>query len=857
MTEKRKRTSSSQAEKNSNSVKIKALSAAQVYAECFAKELKKFKTTTELKTTNEIISQQRAVHAINMGLGIRKPGYNIYVAGILGTGRTSVMRTFLEKWAGKAQKPSDWIYVYDFEMQESPKAIQLPTGEGRKFKKTIDQLVKSLRDKIPAALQSEDAENFVNTYLSSTNDRKTKLFNELENLGKAMEFEIKMTGQGIETTPMVSGEVISDKEYGKLSSNVRDDIETRRTKLQPHVLEFARQVRNIDFESNEYVDLYRNKISMEVIEEAMTPIMNRYKDIAEVLQHLNSFKTAVIENLADFMHADDDRYQHSEGEAAPQMMRYDERVDRFKNFRVNLFIDNSTTKGAPIVIENNPTYYNLFGKIEKNVENGMYLTDFTMIKAGSIHKANGGYLVLKAEEIFHNQAIWDMLKRTLRTRQGFIEDMGEQYSLLPTSGLRPEPIPLDVKVVVIGSDDIYHTLYDHDDDFPKIFKIKADFDYKMPRNRRNMNSYVDFIATRCRNENLLPYEPSAVCQIIEYGSRLVEDQKSLSTQFGDLKDLTIEADYIARSLGETSVKQEHVQNAIDHKHYRHNLYEDHMLDLLRNDDIILDLEGSCIGQVNGLTVLDMGDYSFGRVARVTATTSISEDGIFNIERASRLSGNIHDKGIYILTGFINAMLAKTRSMGLSASICFEQSYGMIDGDSASVTELTAVLSSMAEIPVFQNLAMTGSVDQFGQVQPVGGLNEKIEGFYKTSQLLGKKGGTYKIIIPHQNVPNLMLHKETRDAVKSGHLQIFPVVNFSEVFEIATGVALGASSVYEKKFKPNSALAIIEKKLNELEEKADKHLTVDKTGANVKLTKVPPKPKKMPPRPIKNKKKPSK
>ena len=820
MADKQKKTEPSK--KSSNLQKYKALNASQVYAECFPKDLKKFKSTAELKDSYEIISQHRAVHAINMGLGIRKPGYNIYVAGIQGTGRTSVMRSFLEKWAVKAQKPSDWIYVYNFESQESPIAIQLPAGEGRKYKKTIDNLIKTLREKIPVALQSEDAENFINTYLSSASERKTKLFNELENLGKGVEFEIKMTGQGIETTPMVSGEVITDKEYSKLSTSVRDDIESRRIKLQPHVLEFARQVRNIDSETQNFVEEYRNKISQEVLDEAMAPIANRYKDISEIVGHLEKFKNAVIENLHDFTQSDDDGYQQQDGETPPQLVRHDDR-DRFRNFRVNLFIDNTSTKGAPLIIENNPTYYNLFGKIEKNVENGMYLTDFTMIKAGSIHKANGGYLLLKAEDIFSNQAIWDTLKRILRTRQGFIEDMGEQYSLLPTSGLRPEPIPLDVKVVVIGSDDIYHSLHGHDDDFQKIFKIKADFDYRMPRNRKNMNSYVDFIATRCTNEDLLPYEPSAICQVVEYGSRLVEDQNSLSTQFGELKDLTIEADYIARSLGETSVKQVHVEDAINHKYYRHNLYEDHLLDLLKKDDIILELEGKKIGQINGLTVLDLGDYSFGRVARVTATTSISEDGIFNIERASRLSGKIHDKGIYILTGYINALLAKTRSLGISASICFEQNYGLIDGDSASITELTAILSSMAEIPIFQNMAMTGSVDQFGAVQPVGGVNEKIEGFYKTCQLMGKKGGTYKVLIPHQNVSNLMLHKDIREAINDGTLSIYPVTTYPEVFELATGVPLGAETIHDRTFKPGSALAIIEKKLKALEEKDTEHV----------------------------------
>ena len=799
----------------------KPLKADEAYAKCKPQELKKFKNTSELKPSHNIISQQRAVHAINMGLGIRKPGYNIYVAGILGTGRTSVMRNFLSKWANKASRPSDWVYTYDFETQEAPKAIQLPAGEGRNYKKTIDKLIKNLRVKIPATLQSEEVENHANAYLSSAGERKTKLFNELENLGKGMEFEIKMSGQGIETTPMVSGEAITDQDYSKLSSSVRDDIETRRTKLQPHVLEFARQIRNIDQETRDYIDKYRNEISMEILEEEIRSVYERYKDIEDIVEHLNQFQKSVIENIQDFANLQEDGTRHHESEAAPQLVRHDER-DKFRNFRVNLFVDNTVTKGAPIIIENNPTYYNLFGKIEKNVENGMYLTDFTMVKAGAIHKANGGYLVLKAEDIFQNQAIWDTLKRILRTESGFIEDMGEQYSLLPTSGLRPEPIPLDIKVIVIGSDDIYHTLFDIDYDFPKIFKIKADFDYRMTRNKRNMNAYVDFVATRCSNENLLPYDPSAICEIIEHGSRLVEDQNFLSTQFGDLKDLTIEADYIARSVGDKIVRAEHVQQAVDQKYYRHNLYEDHLLDMVKSKDIILALDGTSIGQVNGLTVLDLGDYAFGKIARVTATTSATEDGIFNIDRASRLSGKIHDKGMYILTSYLNTVLAKKRGLGFSASICFEQSYGMVDGDSASITELTAIISSMAEIPIYQNLAMTGSVDQFGFVQPVGGLNEKIEGVYKTCQLLGKKNKIFNILIPHQNVPSLMLHKDVREAIAKGYLNIIPVKTIAEVFELATGVPLGIKSIYDRSFQPGSALDIIEKKVNEIELEKEAH-----------------------------------
>jgi predicted ATP-dependent protease len=423
--------------------------------------------------------------------------------------------------------------------------------------------------------------------------------------------------------------------------------------------------------------------------------------------------------------------------------------------------------------------------------------------------------VLNATDLLTNPAIWDTLKRVIRHGEGFIEDMGEQYSLLPTSGLKPESMPIDVKLIVIGNDYIYHSLYHQDEDFSKIFKIKADFDYKMTRNKKNIRSYTKFIAKRCEQEDLRPFDRAAVSAFIEFGSRLVDNQSMLSTQFGQLKDLSIEADFVAGLQDSKTVKRSHVEDALEKKFHRHNLYEAQLLEMIKEDSILLSITGKTIGQVNGLTVLDLGDYSFGKPCRLTAVSNFSDDGIFNIERAVRLSGKIHDKGMYILTGFLNSLLCRKYKIGFSASVCFEQSYGMIDGDSASITELTAILSSLAEIPVFQNLAMTGSVNQFGEVQPVGGVNEKIEGFFKVTRLLGKKG-PFTIMLPHQNAIDLMLHKDIQEAVKKGMFNIIPVKYFWQVFEIATGVPLGLKTLREKTYSPGSALEKIEKKVNAME-----------------------------------------
>lgn len=788
------------------------LSPAQVYVTC-ADASFKFNSTKTVESTHEFIAQSRAVRAIQMGLGIRKPGYNIYVAGIQGTGKTSVIKTFLEKWSADAARPRDWIYVYDFSQTEQPRAISMGPGEGRRIKKAMEHLVKSLRSDITTALQSEDYENAVNAYLSASNERKSKLFSDLEKRAKSLDFAIKSTRMGIETIPIFEGRPLTEKEYSKLAEPQRDAIEDRRSQLEPEVLDFARKVRAIEQETKDYVERLRNEIGSQVVTGQLDPVRQEFSDNGAVIEFLKAVETDILENLLDFVETDE-----PQPEQPHEMFMPPEERDRFRRYKVNVFVDNTSAKGAPVIIETNPTYYNLFGRIEKNVEHGMYLTDFTMIKAGAIHKANGGYLVLNALDIFKQGSIWETLKRVLKNRLGYIEDMGEQYSLLPTSGLRPEPIPLDLKVILIGNDEIYHLLYDADEDFHKIFKIKADFDHKMERNEENISSYASFVATRTKIESLVPFDRSAISTIVEYGSRLVEDQRFLSTQFGELKDLTIESDFIAREQGAKMVGRKHVEQALDEKYFRVNLVEENLFTMVRHEDILLSVHGEQVGQVNGLAVYDMGDYTFGKLGRITCTTTISHDGVINIERASKLSGKIHDKGVFILTGLLNSFLATRRPIGLAASICFEQSYGTIDGDSATLAEFVAILSALSGVPVRQNIAMTGSLNQFGEVQPIGGVNEKVEGFWQTCKILGQANGTFACMVPKQNVPNLMLARQARQAVESGKLKIIPVGSIVEAFQVATGVPLGVPDLRDNRvgvFIRGSALQLAEDRLEKL------------------------------------------
>ena len=794
-----------------------ALTLAEVYKVC-EKDMFKFNTTSKIGESHEFIAQDRAVRAINMGLGIRKPGYNIYVAGAQGTGKTSVIRTFLERWSKKADVPNDWIYVYNFQHTEVPKAIEMPAGEGKKLKKEMEALVKILRGEIPSALQSEDYENAVNAYLSASNDRKTKLFSDLEKRAKQLDFAVKSTRLGIETIPVLDGRVLTEKEYAKLGDTQREGVEDRRAQIEPEVLDFARKVRTIESETREYIEKLRSELGRHVVGMVIEPLMEEYKENKGVSDHLKEVRDHILEHLMDFVEAEEPQGGPAGQEAQMDMFGLHEERDRFVRYAVNVFIDNTGAEGAPVIIETNPTYYNLFGKIEKNVEHGMYLTDFTMIKAGAVQRANGGYLVLNAMDIFKTGNIWDTLKRVLKNRKGFIEDMGEQYSLLPTSGLRPTPIPLDMKVILIGNDDIYHQLQSIDEDFTKIFKIKAHFDDKMPRTRENIDHYVDFIATRSDKEDLLSFDRSGVAAMVEYGSRMVDDQRQLSTQFGTLKDLTIEADFIAREDESRFIKRQHVEQALNQKFYRVNLIEEQMYEMVRHEDVLLSLEGGVIGQVNGLAVYDLGDYSFGKVSRITCAVSSTAEGIINVERNAKLSGRLHDKGISILTGYLSALLAREHHLGVAASVCFEQSYGLIDGDSASITEVTAILSALSKLPVRQNLAMTGSMNQFGEVQPIGGVNEKVEGFWRTVEILGKKDGEYTVLIPVQNAANLMLHTSARTAVEEGRLKVIPVRTMAEVFEIATGVPLGAEDLHQERFVPGSALWIVHERMEELRAK---------------------------------------
>ncbi len=787
----------------------KMLRADEVYNNCELTD-SHVKDFAAKEPNYEIVSQERAVRAITVGLGIQKPGYNIYVAGVQGTGKTSVIRTFLKKTAKSQPTPGDWIYVYNFKSPEMPRAIPMKTGAAKKFKKDMDEFVEVLADELPAALQSEEYENKVNATVNASNDKKTKLFNELEKNARSMNFGVKSTRMGIVTVPIIDGKPLSEKEYSELTEQQKEEIETSRNSLEPEVLDFARRVRAIEAETRELLEDLRSEVGNFVLKENLDPLLKMYSESKELKEYLNEVKENILEHLVEFLKKNEGDGDDEEAEE-PEAVR-PRKADPYVQYRVNVFVDNTESKGAPIIVESNPTYYNLFGKIEKNIEYGIYTTDFKMIKAGSLARANGGYLVLNAIDIFRNPQVWETLKRVIKNQKLFIEDLGEQYSLLPTSGLRPEPIALNVKIIIIGSDWIYRTLYQVDEDFNKIFKIKADFDVQMTRNTKHIDDYIRFITTRSKVENLLPFDASGIATIVEHSSRITDDQQKLSTRFSLIKDLTIEANFMAKERGANRISADDVEKAIDEHYVRSNLVEDHISESLESGDILLSTNSRRVGEINGLVVYDLGDISFGKPARITCRSFKGKPGIVNIEREAQLSGKLHNKGVSIMASWLNATFARKASIQFSGAICFEQNYGGVDGDSATLAEILLISSTAGNIPIDQGIAVTGSVNQFGEVQPIGGVNEKVEGFFKTCHkrgLTGRQG----CIIPIQNVKNLMLNRRTREAIAEGKFHIWPVSKVEDAFEVITGFEAGAWDEKTKKWTAGSAFERIDHALH--------------------------------------------
>ncbi len=762
------------------------LSAEQLRWQCDYSEFP-FQTTADIPPLKGLVEQERPIRAIRFGLGILSPGYNIYVSGLTGTGKTTVIKQFLEEIATTRPRPDDWCFVFNFRDPNSPTILNLPAGRAKALKAGMDELVRQLKAEIPKAFESKEYEQSVHALLHENQNLQQSLFNQLSEKARGTGFLLEISKMGVSLVPIIDDKPVGPEQYEALGEAAKTDIETRREAFQQEINLFLRQVRDINKASRDRINELNRRVGMYVVGTRIEVMRDLHVQSPNVLSYLKDVQDHVLTHLDDF--TEDGQKQES---AATPKLSLEPAVDPFLKYKVNIVVNNTDVHGAPVVIETNPTYYNMFGRIDRVTQLGTQQTDFTMIQAGAYIKANGGFLVINAHDVLLNYGVWESLKRTVKNKEVRIEDLNVQFGLVPVAGMRPSPIPTNVKVIMIGNQMIYHLLYEQDEDFRKIFKVKADFDSQMDRDKKSLMSYASFISNRCHHEKLLHFDPSGVAEVIEYGARLVDDQKKLSARFSDIADIVREASYWASRDGRQTVSEEHVHRAVEEKCYRSNLIEERVREFITEGTIMVDVAGDAVGQVNGLAVLDLGDIRFGKPSRITVKTFMGKRGVLDIERESKMSGRIYDKGVLILGGYLGACFAQERPLSLSASICFEQSYEGVDGDSASSTELYALLSSLANVPIKQGIAVTGSVNQHGDVQPIGGVNQKIEGFFdvcKSRGLTGHQG----VMIPVQNAKNLMLREDVIDAVRQGKFHIYAVKSIGEGIEILTGMPAGARS----------------------------------------------------------------
>lgn len=762
-----------------------------------------FKITEEIAELNEIIGQKRAMKALKFGLSINRKGYNIFVTGIGGTGRNSYSYSIAKEFAERLEKPSDWCYVFNFKKPENPKAIRLKQGEGTLFKREVENLIFKFRLDIPKIFSSKEYEDKKNSIYNQFEKMTQEIIDELNEIAVKYSFEFTQTEKGLVSYPLIDDRPMTEEELEKLSEEELEELKEKSSKLNSETYYTMRKLRNLEVKLRNRVKQLNEKVAFDLVDFYLSPVLEKLSDNKDIVQYLHDMEDDVIKNIDVFFELE----KNKKGDNILSNAKSNK--DFCKRYKVNLFIDNSNLKGAPVIREINPNYYNLLGKIEYFNELGALKTDHTRIKPGSIHEANGGFLIVQAKDIMNSSYAWDGLKRALTSGRVNIENISKGSVVAET--IKPQPIPIELKVIVVGDYYTYQILYNYDEDFKKLFRIRADFDIEMKRNDENTRKLASFVANHCKREGIKPFNKKAIGKIIEYSSRLAEDQDRLTTRFNEIVEILYEAEAFADLDENRYVTDKHIKKAIKEKVYRNNKYEEKLQELFRDGTILIQTSGWEVGQINGLAVMDSGQYSFGRPNKITVSTYVGKDGIMNIEREVEQSGNIHDKGVLILSGFLGERYARTKPLSLTASITFEQSYDMIDGDSASSTELYALLSSLSELPINQAIAVTGSVNQKGIIQPIGGANEKIEGFYKVCKEKGFKGSE-GVIIPNQNIKNLMLDDEVIESVKKGEFSIYAIETIDQGIEILTGVPAGDKD--EKgNYKPGTVNYLVQKKLD--------------------------------------------
>ena len=778
-----------------------------------------FQCTDELAPLDRFIGQDRALEAIRFGLEVDKPGYNLFVTGLTGTGKTSAIKTLLQTVIDElAQKEknkpvSDWCYAYNFDDPDRPRAVEVPAGDGKPLRSRIKYILGLLREEVPKVFKSEDYESQRRALEEEGRQSTQQMMSELEKAARDLNFAVQVGQMGVTLFPLLENRPMTPEEYQALPVEQRKEIDDTRSHLMQHTQDAMVNIRDAEKDSAEKIIALERSAADQRVSDIFGRTMHEYDDAPEIHRFLNQLIGYVLDNLHLFKESDNAEPQRAFS-SGPPTGTAGIANNPFLPFEINVLVDNSDVDRVPIIVEPNPNWGNLFGRIERRATMGTYFSDHAMLKPGSMHQANGGYLVLNARDVLMYPTVWEGLKRVIRNREIRLEDPNEQSGFFVPQGLRPEPIPLNVKVIVTGDEATYRLLNSADnEDFGDLFKVKAEFDSQVELTPDNVQAYCAFICRTCDEEGLRPFDGNGAARVVEFAARMVADQNKLSTRFGQIKDLLIEADYWAEQESSSLVQDEHVRQAVDHKVHRLNLVEERMREMVSEGTLLLEVSGSVVGQVNGLAVYDLGDFSFGRPARITAQTFAGREGLINIEREASLSGRTHDKGVLILAGYLGARFGQERPLTLSASLCFEQSYEGVDGDSASSTELYAVLSSLSGLPLKQGIAVTGSVNQMGKVQPIGGVNQKIEGMFDVCRLSGLTGDQ-GVMIPHQNLRNLMLRPDVVQAVKDGQFHIYSVKTIDEGLEILTGRPAGERNA-EGSYPEGTVNYLVEKRLWEL------------------------------------------
>ncbi len=746
-----------------------------------------FDTTDDLKTLDQIIGQDRAVEAVRFGIGIRREGYNMFALGPSGSGKYHMVRQFLEDKAAADPVPLDLCYVNNFETSHKPDLLLLPTGRGAALSRDMDRLVEELQAAIPTAFESDEYRNRKQALEEQFKERHEKAFAAIQQEAQENGISLMRTPVGLALAPVRNDEVLSPDDFKKLSKKDQDRTKEDMARLEGKLHDALVDAPKWEGELRKKVKELNRDVANFAMGHMIGGLRKGYEDLPEVLSYFDAVQHDLIENLDKFLAPEDGTPEAAIAMAMPQAQSPESFLRRYK---VNLMVDHGKSQGAPVVYEDHPNLQNLIGSIEHLSQFGAMMTDFTLIKPGALHRANGGYLILDARKVLTTPYAWEEIKRSLKSHEIRIESLAKILSLVSSVSLEPEPVPLDVKVVLIGDRMLYYLLCQHDPDFSELFKVAVDFEEEMDRRPDNMKLYARLIADVIRVEKLKPFNRSAVARVIEHASRTAGDSEKISTHMRSLADLLREADYWTSDNGETVVSVDDVQKAIDAKIHRLDRLRERSYEQITRKTIFIDTKGAVTGQVNGLAVLQLGDFSFGRPSRITSRVRLGKGEVVDIEREVELSGPLHSKGVLILSGFLGARYCQDRPLSLSASLVFEQSYGGIDGDSASSTELYALLSALAEAPIKQSIAVTGSVNQLGQVQPIGGANEKIEGFFDICMADGLSG-EQGVMIPASNVKHLMLRGDVIAAVAEGQFHIWPITTIDEGIEVLTGIPAGA------------------------------------------------------------------